>query len=466
MKSKRYFTENIALKKIPSPEIDTSINPVPLEDETIRIRLKKILGSMAEENLDCIIIYEDMEHGGNFEYLTGFLTRFEEALLVLHQNEKAYLILGNENRKMADFCRIPAEMIHAPQFSLPNQPMDNENSIKEILNRAGLKPGMRTGLCGWKYFTGKNQNSLLEVPYYIVEGIKRATGSLPINSTGLWISPNSGARTTNNANEIAHYEFGSALSAICVENALQHIAPGKSEMEIADTLGAFGQKHNVVSICATGERFEKANLYPSTKKVRIGDKFSVTTGFSGGLTSRAGYVVNNAAELPENAKNYLECIAKPYYGAIAAWLENIRIGISGNELYHLIETVLPQEKYHWYLNPGHLCAEEEWLSSPIYKDSPIPLKSGMILQLDIIPSLTGYGGASAENGIALADETLRAAIEEKYPLLWKRFIRRRKYLEDVLHLHLHDEVLPLTDTVAYYRPFFLNKKCALVLEKS
>ena len=90
----------------------------------------------------------------------------------------------------------------------------------------------------------------------------------------------------------------------------------------------------------------------------------------------------------------------------------------------------------------------------------------MILQLDIIPSLTGYGGASAENGIALADETLRAAIEEKYPLLWKRFIRRRKYLEDVLHLHLHDEVLPLADTVAYYRPFFLNKECALVLEKS
>ena len=85
MKSERYFTENITLKKIPSPEIDTSINPVPLEDETIRIRLKKILGSIAEENLDCIIIYEDMEHGGNFEYLTGFLTRFEEALLVLHQ---------------------------------------------------------------------------------------------------------------------------------------------------------------------------------------------------------------------------------------------------------------------------------------------------------------------------------------------------------------------------------------------
>ena len=44
-----------------------------------------------------MLIYGDLEHGSNFEYLTGFLPRFEEALLAVHQNGTAYLLLCNEN---------------------------------------------------------------------------------------------------------------------------------------------------------------------------------------------------------------------------------------------------------------------------------------------------------------------------------------------------------------------------------
>lgn len=209
-----------------------------------------------------------------------------------------------------------------------------------------------------------------------------------------------------------------------------------------------------------------ANLYPSNRKIQIGDKMSVTSGFSGGLTSRAGYVVKDHSQLPDKVNNYLERLAKPYYAAAAAWLEQIHIGMSGGELYDIIKRVLPQEVYHWNLNPGHLCAEEEWLCSPIYENSQIQLKSGMILQLDIIPSIKGYGGTGAENGIALADARLRADIKEKYPILWQRFVRRRTYMREVLHLNLHDEVLPLSDTTGYYHPFFLDKTRALVLKQT
>lgn len=34
---------------------------------------------MKEESFDVLIVYGDLEHGSNFEYLTGFLPRFEEA---------------------------------------------------------------------------------------------------------------------------------------------------------------------------------------------------------------------------------------------------------------------------------------------------------------------------------------------------------------------------------------------------
>ena len=81
--------------------------------------------------------------------------------------------------------------------------------------------------------------------------------------------------------------------------------------------------------------------------------------------------------------------------------------MSGGELYDLIEQVLPKEKYRWSLCPGHLTADEEWMSSPVYEASEEILESGMMLQTDIIPSVPGYAGTSAESTIALADESLR-----------------------------------------------------------
>ncbi|MCB6314262.1 Xaa-Pro aminopeptidase, partial [Gordonibacter pamelaeae] len=71
--------------------------------------------------------------------------------------------------------------------------------------------------------------------------------------------------------------------------------------------------------------------------------------------------------------------------AVKVWLETIKIGINGNDLYEAIEAVLPKKAYGWTLNPGHLCADEEWMSSPVYPASKEVLKSGMLLQIDIIP---------------------------------------------------------------------------------
>ena len=46
------------------------------------------------------------------------------------------------------------------------------------------------------------------------------------------------------------------------------------------------------------------------------------------------------------------------------------------------------------------------------------IASGMMLQLDIIPRVPGYGGAGAEDGIAVADNALRDEIANQYPDTW------------------------------------------------
>ncbi|MFQ7535994.1 MAG: hypothetical protein ACLRL6_00750 [Clostridium sp.] len=77
----------------------------------------------------------------------------------------------------------------------------------------------------------------------------------------------------------------------------------------------------------------------------------------------------------------------------------------------MVDDILPKDIFRWKLNPGHLTADEEWLSSPIYEGSRLKLKSGMLLQIDIIPSVEGYPGCCCENGVVLADAVLKEEIK-------------------------------------------------------
>ncbi|VUT11253.1 M24 family metallopeptidase [Klebsiella spallanzanii] len=456
----------VTLSTVAQPTLWHDVPSVTLNDETLRQRRAKVLANMRQQGLDTLIIYADKEHGGNFEYLTGFIPRFEEALLVLHQSGEAVLVLGNENLKLAGYARLENQVIHAPWFSLPNQPMETNKTLAQLLQEAGVAAEMRIGLVGWKLFTGAvdDRSQMFDLPAFIVDAIRQAIGPQAklTNATGIFINPESGARITNNANELAHYEYGANLASTAIMTALNAIAPGKTEKQIGALLAAEGQPNNVVMIAATGDRFAHANLYPGDKVIQHGDKFSLTTSFKGGLSSRAAYVVADESELAPEVADYLEVVAKPYFNAVVTWLENLHIGMRGGEMYALIEQVLPKGEYHWHLNPGHLVADEEWLCSPIGPNSSACLQSGMILQIDIIPSRGGYGGASIEDTVALADSALRQELAQNYPELWRRVVARRSYIGELLGIKLPEEVLPFSSTVGYLRPWLLSPEYALV----
>lgn len=456
----------IKLKKIPMPKLEENIYPVEISDETINRRKENVLLKMKKDNIDALIIYADLEHGGNFEYLCGFLPRFEEALLVLHQDGNAQMVLGNENLNKASKSRINVKSIHMPHFSLPNQPMNTSKTVSEILNECGLETYKTVGIVGWKNFTSKldDNSKLFDIPGYIVDAFKEVYSNINfINGTYIFIGED-GVRTTNNANEFAHYEFGAALAGNSILDVLNEIAVGKTEMELADKLERYGQRNSVVTIMATGERFVKANMYPTNKKISLGDPLSITIGYKGGLQSRGGFAINSESELPEGQKDYIEKVASPYFNAVKEWLENIHIGMEGRELYNLIESVLPKEKYGWELNPGHLCADEEWLSSPVYPESREIIKSGMLFQIDIIPSVKGYCGISCESGIMLADKDLINEIKKEYPYIWDRIDERRKYMKNILGINISEEIIPTSAATALCKPFLLNKELAFINE--
>lgn len=450
---------NIQLTNVKEPKKDGINKPIFLTDETIEYRKNKILTRMSEKNLDKLVVYGDVEHGSNFEYLVGFFTRFEEALLIIEKDGTMKIVLGNENLNKASKSRVEiSKTVHVSLFSLPNQPNRTDLTFKDLLKEAGIKANDRIGIVGWKNFTStlEDNKHTFDVPYYIVDTIMDIVGNkeLVTNECSIYIGEN-GARCTNNANEIAHYEYAAALASDCMLDAMNAVVEGANELDLGDKLVRYGQHTSIVTIASSGPRFIKANMFPRDNTVKVGDPISLTNGYRGGSSSRNGIAVKDDSQLPEGQKDYLDRVAKPYFNAYVAWLENIKIGMKGSEMFDLIETELPRAKYGWSLCPGHLIGEEEWMSSPIYEGSNEKLESGMMLQIDIIPSVSGYTGSSAESTVVLADEKLRNEIKEQYPDMYERMMNRREYMIDELGINLSEDVLPMCSTVAYLRPFLL-----------
>ena len=130
----------------------------------------------------------------------------------------------------------------------------------------------------------------------------------------------------------------------------------------------------------------------------------------------------------------------------------------------LIAEKLPFEKFGIFLNAGHLIHLDEWLSSPIYPGSDVPLHSGMVMQVDVIPSSRVYSSTRMEDGVVIADETLRRQIQTQFPDCFARCQKRRDFMTDVLGIPLPDEILPLSNIPAIVPPFFLSPNTILALE--
>jgi hypothetical protein len=92
----------------------------------------------------------------------------------------------------------------------------------------------------------------------------------------------------------------------------------------------------------------------------------------------------------------------------------------------------------------------------------VTLRSGMALQLDIIPATgTAYHTSNIEDGVALADEALRAELAARYPGMWQRIGTRRAFMADVLGITLKPEVLPLSNLAGYLPPLWLSPQLAM-----
>jgi hypothetical protein len=77
---------------------------------------------------------------------------------------------------------------------------------------------------------------------------------------------------------------------------------------------------------------------------------------------------------------------------------------------------------------------------------------------------TNYFTTNIEDGIALADQSLRGTFASRFPEAWARIRERRVFMSDVLGIALHADVLPFSNIPAYLAPLLLRPDRAMTLK--
>lgn len=460
---------------IPLPHNEIPEYRPEIGSEVYASRLTRLRARMQQAGLDALVIYADREHAANFSYIAGFGPRFEEALLLVLPAGDPVAILGNENLDMPEYSPVPLTKAYFPSFSLINQPRPNREPLTNILRQYGLSGNMQVGTVGWKYYTEQDgcPAAAIELPNFIVQALRNVVGesdegeegmeSLVRNATALFMSPRDGLRTQLEADQIAVYEFSACIVAHSFLKLIKQVAAGCSEFDLASAFISFGIPLSCHPMLSVGEKARFGLTGPSNRKAQQGDFLTAAYGVEGALSCRAAYIARDAHDLAADCRDWLDRIALKYFMTAVKWYQTIQVGVLGRDIYTLVKTGFPAEEFGWTLNPGHFIGDDEWVSSPIFENSDIPIRSGNYLQFDLIPAPESpYFGANMEDGIVIADEHLREELQERYPNTWKRFERRRNYVGDVLGIQLAPDALPMSDILGYYVPFLLNKEMALV----
>ena len=434
-----------------------------LQAATYHARLDRFRAMATEHGFDRVVVYADREHSANISYLTGFDPRFEEAVLVIGRDGDPAILAGNECFGMAGAAPVSMRRHLYQDLSLPNQPRDRSRTLSEILRDEGVVSGARIGVIGWKAYASP---SWIDAPSYLVDQIRDLTGPAGsvVNAADILIDPEHGLRTHNEVEQIAMFEYASCQTSDGVRQLLLGLRPGMTEQEAVRLLRWNGAPLSCHLMLTAGSRASLGLLSPSDRAIELGDRFTTAFGIWGALTCRAGFVTEDATGLPAGTRDYVERLVAPYFEAVVEWYEALRIGLPGGALQEIIDRRLGDPFFGIFLNPGHLLHLDEWVSSPVWRGSRVPLRSGMVLQVDIIPATgTEYFTTNIEDGIAIADAALREELAARYPDAWLRVERRRRFMHDSLGITLQPEVLPLSNMPAYLPPFLLRPDHVMTL---
>jgi hypothetical protein len=451
------------LARIELPDFGMPETSPELPDAIYPARIDRLRERIDGNRYDRLVVYADREHSANLAYLSGFDPRFEEALLVLGPAAEPALLVGNECFGMAGQAPLPMRRHLFQDFSLPSQPRDRSRPLAEVLRDEGIADGSRVGVVGWKTYGRPDRTDL---PAYLVDELRRLVGPSGTveNATDLLIDSADGLRVINEVEQLAAFEYAACQTSQGVRRLLGGLRPGMTEREAVRLLDWNGMPLSCHLMLTAGPRARLGLLSPTDRRIERGDPFTVAFGVWGALNCRAGFVVEDPGELPAPIRDYVDRLVAPYFEAVAEWYGALRIGQTGGALHQIIDRRLGDPFFGVFLNPGHQLHLDEWVNSPIARDSEVELRSGMVFQVDIIPATgTDHFTTNIEDGLALANAPTRDALAAAFPAASARIQARRRFMLDALGIDLHPDVLPFSNLPAFLPPFLLRPDLAMTV---
>jgi hypothetical protein len=455
------------LAEIALPEFGIPETRPELDKAAYAARFTRFADAAKARGLDAVLLYADREHSANISYLTDFDPRFEEALLIHVPGRTPVIVTGPENQDRAASAKLDVEVGLYPPLGLMGQDRTRTPPLADLLAGYGLKAGQKIGLVGWKYFGAfetATPDDWFDMPAYIVDTLRILVGpgGRLANATSILMNTLKGLRAINEIDQLAQLEFGAVIASEAVKRLVFGVRPGMREYEAASLMKLNGMQHSCHTMLSTGARASGLSS-PSGKVIERGDAFTTAVGVWGSLTSRAGWAVSDADELPVDARDYLDRVAIPYFACVVEWYETVGIGVVGGDLDAMVRRHLGDPFFNLILNPGHLVGHiDEWMNTPVYPGSTERFVSGHAVQCDIIPAMgLPYFTINIEDGIALLDEKGRAELREKHPGVFSRIEARRAFMSDALGIRLKPEVLPFSNIPAYLPPYILSPGRAL-----
>lgn len=464
----------VELRECPLPVMEIPSTPPPgLSADIYQTRIERLRQRAVLENLDLLVVWGDREHSANMSYLTGFDPRFEEALLLISTSSKTLprLLVGNECLGFAPDPAIGIEVELWQDLSLMGQPRDRSRPLREILTTEGVGPAKRIGCIGWKTYSheliGFSEQAVpqaIDLPAYVVDLLRELVGTTSnvVNFTSALTNMDNGLRLTNEPAQIRLFEYAACVTSSGMMSLLQHVLPGVREDDLERHLDSRGLTLSCHRMVGFGEKARRGLASASSNSAKKGDALTTAFGVAGALTCRAGAVASGPSEMSDATRDFYVQFFTNYFEVVRAWFGAIQLGASAGDVFAAAESVRNPSLFDFALNPGHYLHLDEWVNSPFALGNSIPLRSGMAIQVDIIPVSRGpFVYTNIEDGIVLADSKLRDELRTLDPALMHRVQRRRDYMINVLGYHLDECVLPLGNTTGWLAPYVTNLSLAL-----
>ena len=450
------------LANVPKPEIPIAEPVDPISNDEYRQRIAATQALFESVGIDILVVYGDREHVGDLLFLTGADPRFEEGIYILGPTGMGTILLGNENWDQWPPESLGIDVILYQELSPVGQKRDEPVQLKRLLAEAGVEPGTRVGVAGAKRLSEgyiEDPEVSFAVPSYLIDTVRELSGSRGkvVNAEQIFSDPETGVRVVSSAHQLAEFEYGASVVSASVASGMAALEVGASEHLVADALFDRGIPHSCHTMVAYGP---KQGMYSATGyRAELGDAFTLAQGLRGGLSCRAGSIAHSVDDLSAAAREVFPDQMLNYFDVVSTWHETVKIGALGGEVFDAVNN--KRSLFEFLLDPGHQLHYDEFNNTYFKHGNTTKLRSGMMIQCDIIPVMTVPNTyVNIEDGVALADAELRTQLQNEYPQLWERVVKRRAYLTDVIGVNIDESLLPMSNTPLWHTPYALDQSLA------